>query len=329
MQYREIGKSGIEASALGLGTWAIGGGPWWGESDDAESIQTIQRAIDEGITLIDTAPGYGFGRSEEVVGKAIRGRRDKVVLSTKCGLWWGDEKGSFKFELDGTRVNVSLHPETIQKELEDSLSRLQTDYIDLYHTHWPSVEPDKTPIAETVACLLEMKAQGKIRAIAASNVSMDEAEEYLSLNALDALQMRYSMVDRKLEMDFIPFCLENHVSILAYSPLEQGLLTGKFGMDRTFTETEYRNKLPWFKPANRKRVLEMLEGWKDLLEKYRCSAAQLVIAWTMSQPGCTHVLCGARHIGQVEENAGAAALSLADEDLQRMRRAVEALGDPR
>jgi methylglyoxal reductase len=328
MVYREIGKSGIEASAVALGTWAIGGGPWWGKTDDAESIKAIHAALDEGINLVDTAPGYGFGRSEEVVGKAISDRRDKVILSTKCGLWWGDEKGSFKFELSGIRVNISLHPETIRKELEISLKRLQTDYIDLYHTHWQAIDPDKTPIGETMDCLMDLKKEGKIRAIAVSNVTLDDIKAYMQTGTLDAVQMRYSILDRKLEGEMLPFCRENDISVLAYSPLEQGLLTGKIGMDRKFSEGEYRNNLPWLKLENRKKVLDMLESWSDLLKKYSCSMAQLVIAWTMNQPGSSHILCGSRHAAQARDNAGAGSIDLSPEDAGRMRKDAEGLGDP-
>jgi aryl-alcohol dehydrogenase-like predicted oxidoreductase len=328
MEYKVMGRSGIAASAMGFGTWAIGGGPWWGVTDDAESIKAIQVSIDAGITLIDTAPAYGFGHSEEVVGKAIAGRRDKVILSTKCGLWWGDDRGSFVFELQGTKVKRSLRPETIRIELEESLKRLGTDYIDLYHTHWQSIEPDKTPIDETMECLLKLKEEGKIRSIGVSNVERSHLEEYLAAGGIDVNQARYSMLDRALEAELLPYCRENTVSIMAYSPLEQGLLTGKIGMSRQFTEVEYRNRLPWFKSGNRKRVLDMLEGWQPLTESYGCTMAQLVIAWTLKQPGITFVLCGARQSQQAAENAMAGTLNIKESDIAIMRLQVEKLGDP-
>lgn len=326
MQYREIGRTKIQASAIGLGTWAIGGGSWWGETDDSESIKTIQAAIDCGVTLIDTAPAYGWGHSEEIVGKAIKGRRDKVVLSTKCGLWWDDNEGTFFFEMEGYRVKRSLKPSIIKKEIEMSLKRLGVEYIDLYHTHWQSVEPDKTPIAETMEALLKLKEQGKIKSIGVSNVNVTELKEYQAVGVLDACQTRYSMLDRVIEKDILPFCRENNISVLAYSPLEQGLLSGKIGMDKQFSETEYRNQIPWFRPNNRQRVLNLLSGWKDLTEKYNCSIAQLVLAWTISQPGITIVLCGARHASQIYENAVAGSLKLDVIDINDMRWDVECLG---
>ena len=328
MQYRTLGKTNISASAVALGTWAIGGGPWWGDSDDNESIKAIQAAIDAGVTLIDTAPAYGFGHSEEVVGKSIKGQRDKVILSTKCGLWWNDDRGSSFFKMDGKHVKRCLLPATIVEEVEISLRRLDTDYIDLYHTHWQSEEPDKYPIDNTMQCLMKLKEEGKIRAIAASNVDLEHIKQYQAAGILDAIQPRYSMLDRGIEKELLPYCHTNGISALAYSPLEQGLLTGKIGMDQTFPESAARNSIPWFLPANRQKVLNMLEDWSDLLSKYNCSLSQLVIAWTMAQEGITFVLCGARKEAHVAENVGAGDFELEVADLSRIRQDVEALGTP-
>ncbi len=314
---------------MGLGAWAIGGGPWWGETDDASSIRTIHQAIDSGITLIDTAPAYGLGHSETIVGNAIQGRRDKVILSTKCGLWWKDDRGSPFFELDGHDIRRSLRPDTIREEVEISLTRLGTDYLDLYFTHWQSVDPDFTPIAETMEALVKLKAQGKIRAIGMSNVDMDQIKAYCNTASIDAIQPRYSMLDRAIETDIAPYCAEHNVSTFAYSPLEQGLLTGKIGMDQTYPEGQYRNEIPWFKPVNRQRVLDMLAGWQALTETYNCTLAQLAIAWTLSQPNITFALCGARKPEQINDNAGAGSLKIGAEDLRRMRKDVEALGEPK
>ncbi|MBT7067096.1 MAG: aldo/keto reductase [Verrucomicrobia bacterium] len=328
MKRRVIGQSGIEASAVAFGAWAIGGGPWWGETDDDLSIRAIQTALDEGIDFIDTAPVYGFGRSEEIVGRALKGRRDKAIVATKCGLWWADQRGSEHFSLDGKTVNRCLKPETIRIELESSLRRLDTDYIDLYQTHWQSVEPDFTPIAETMACLLDLKREGKIRAIGVSNVDPKQIEAYCAVGPVDSVQPRYSMLDRHIEKDLLPSCAKHNLATLAYSPLEQGLLTGKIGMDQVFDEGAFRNMLPWYKPANRKRVLELLAGWSDLTADHSCTLAQLVIAWTIAQPGITFALCGARKPANVVDNAGAGSLELAVADIERIRRDVEALGDP-
>jgi len=328
MQKRKIGNSGIEASVVGLGTWAIGGGTWWGESDDRQSIAAIQAALDAGINLIDTAPVYGWGRSEEVVGRALKGRRQQAVIATKCGLWWHDNRGPLFFELEGYSVRRLLRPETIRKEIEDSLRRLGTDYIDLYQTHWQSTEPELDPIAETMECLLQLKAEGKILAIGASNVDIAQIREYQETGVLDAIQPRYSMLDRGIEAELLPYCRTQGISTLVYSPLEQGLLTGAIGMDRIFSPEEYRNSIPWFQPANRGRVLELLAGWQDLTKKYECSLAQLVIAWTVAQPGITFALCGARKPEHSRQNARGGEIALEPGDLEKLRREVEALGAP-
>jgi methylglyoxal reductase len=328
MQKRNIGSSGIEASVVGLGTWGIGGGPWWGETNDADSVRTIHAAIDSGVNLIDTAPLYGFGHSEKVVGTAIKGRRQDVVLSTKCGLWWDDDQGSFFFEMDGYQVKRCLRPDTIGRELEASLKRLGTDYIDLYHTHWQAIEPDKTPIAETMEYLGKLKEKGIIRSIGVSNVDLAQLDEYLAAGIIDANQAPYSMLNRAIEPEIAPFCAENNISILAYMPLEQGLLTGKIGMDKQFGNDEWRNQIPWYLPVNRKRVLDMLDGWRDMASSYGCTMSQLVIAWTVQQKGISFALCGARHPEQIIENAKTGSLMLKKDDLLKIRQDVESLGEP-
>lgn len=328
MNYRPLGHTSIQVSTIAFGTWSAGGGPWWGETDENEAIRAIQVSLDAGVNLIDTAPMYGFGRAEELIGRAIRGRRDQVVIATKCGLWWQDARGSLWFEHQGRPIYRSLRPDTIRLELEQSLQRLGVDYIDLYQTHWPSVPPDFTPIAETMACLMELRDQGKIRAIGVSNVTPTQIEEYLAVGPVAACQPRYSMLDRRIERDLLPFCIEHHIATLVYSPLEQGLLTGRIGMDRSCSPGEYRNMIPWFRPANRRRVLDLLESWRDLCETHRCTVGQLVLAWTIAQPGVTSALVGARKVAHAEENAAAGDVSLSREELARMRRDVERLGEP-
>ena len=332
MKYRPLGKSGLEASVIGLGTWVTGGGTVWGKDvDDSESIRAIQASIDAGINLIDTAPAYGFGRSERIVGKAIQGRRDQVIIATKCGLWTKDKRGSFFCEFDGRDMYRSLRPDTIREEVEMSLERLGVDTIDLYQVHWPAVEPEKTPIQETMSCLIELKDAGKIRAIGVSNVSLDELKEYETHGVVDTNQPRYSLLFRDIEETILPFCIENKISTLAYMPIEQGLLTGKVGMDRTFGEKEWRSNLdwnPWFKLENRKRILDMLASWSDLTDKYNCTLAQLILAWTVAQPGVTHALCGARTEEQALDNAKAGAIDLDPTDIARIRENALALGEP-
>ena len=325
MTYRKLGSSDLKVSAVALGTWAVGGGPWWGDSDDQESIRAIQAAIDAGVTLIDTAPVYGFGHSETIVGRAIQGRRDKVVLATKCGLWWDDATGALHFEQGGYTVRRCLEPRTIRIEVEKSLQRLGTDRIDLLQTHAQATEPFKTPIADTMACLMELRKQGKIREIGVSNCTPEQMDEYRAAGVLASNQPRYSILDRAIESGLLPYCRKHDIAILAYSPLEQGLLTGKIGMGTAFDAEAFRNKLPWFAPEKRQRVLKMLAGWHPLTEKYACTLSQLVIAWTIAQPGLTVALCGARKVANAIENAGAGAIALAPEDVALMRRHAEAI----
>jgi methylglyoxal reductase len=331
MQYRALGNSGIDASAIVLGAWAIGGGSVWGnETVDQNSIDTIRAAVDAGINIIDTAPAYGFGHSEEVVGQAIQGIRDKVLIATKCGLWWEDGRGAFHCPYDGKELRVCLEPETIRIEVENSLRRLNVDVIDLYQVHFASLPGYENPVADTMACLVDLKDQGKIRSIGVSNVSMEQFPEYLAGGPIATNQPRYSIINRQIEDDILPFTRENNIATLAYMPLEQGLLTGKVTMETVYKEGDFRNHEMnfWFKPVNRQKVLDMLAGWSNLTEKYDCTLAQLTIAWTIAQPGLTHAICGARKVEQIVDTARAADLELAEEDIARMRSEAESIGEP-
>lgn len=188
MRYKEIGQSGIQASVVTFGAFGIGGGFQFPDTNDTESIRAIHAALDLGINIIDTAPVYGFGHSEEIVGQAIKGRRDNVIISTKCGLWWGDEEGSYRFTWDGHRVKRNLSPRTIRMEVEQSLKRLGTDYIDIYYTHNPAMEPFLTPIEETIEVLMQLKQEGKIRAIGASNCEPHHVQSYIDYGEISIVQ---------------------------------------------------------------------------------------------------------------------------------------------
>jgi methylglyoxal reductase len=332
MKFLPLGDSGLSSSVIGFGAWAIGGGAVWGDdSDDAESIRTIQAALDAGINLLDTAPAYGWGHSERLIARAIEGRRDEVLLATKCGLWWDDDRGSFFTEFNGKDLHRSLRPDTIAIEVERSLKDLGTDRIDLYQVHWPAVEPDKTPVEETMAALLKLRDEGKIRAIGACNLSATEIDDYLSCGGLATHQFRYSMLARGAEKDVLPRCRERGLATLTYMSLEQGLLTGRIGMDHRFKQGEFRTNadwLPWLLPANRRRILDLLESWRPLCDDYGCTLAQLVLAWTLAQPGVTHVLAGARKLHHIRETAAAADLGISATDLGRLTQDLDALGDP-
>jgi len=315
---REIGSSGIRASAVGLGTWAIGG--WmWGGTDEAKSIAAIQASIDDGISLIDTAPAYGQGLSEEIVGKAIAGRRDKVVLSTKCGLVWHTRQGNHFFDYDGRPVHRHLGADSIAYEVEQSLVRLGTDRIDHYVTHW---QDPTTPIEETVAALEKLRQQGKIRSIGASNLSPDDLSAYLATGKLDAIQEEFNMVKRDIEDTLVPACIDNNVSVLSYSSLALGLLSGKIGPDRLFEGDDLRKDNPRFSTANRRKVARLMESIAPLAEARGATLAQIVVAWTLQQPGITFSLCGARNAEQASENAAAARIRLSPEELQTISEAA-------
>jgi methylglyoxal reductase len=327
MHTRPLGKSGIEASVVGFGAWAIGG--WlWGGSSEAEAIRAIHTALDAGVTLIDTAPVYGFGASEEIVGKALAGRRDQAVIATKCGMVVNTMKGEDKFRTTAAglseygHIDVRLynHPDSIREEIDRSLGLLRTDHVDLYQTHW---QESTTPIEDTMGVLLELKQAGKIRAIGVSNATVDQLKQYASLGQLDSDQERYSMLDRQLEKEQLPYCLEHHMAVLAYSPMAMGLLTGKMGPEREFGAGDVRGMQPRFSKDNRQRVADMLKAMEPVAERHGLSVGQLVIAWTASQPGLTHVLCGARNPQQAEENAAAGRVELSDEDVREINRVLD------
>ncbi|MGB3245197.1 MAG: aldo/keto reductase [Sulfitobacter sp.] len=311
MLTRPIGASGIEASVIGLGTWAIGG--WmWGGTDEAKSIDAIRCSVDEGVTLIDTAPAYGQGRAEEIVGKALKGCRDKVILATKCGLVWHTQKGNHFFDVDGQPVHRYLGKDGIIHEVEQSLKRLGTDYIDHYITHW---QDPTTPIAETMEALEALKTQGKIRSIGASNTSVEDINAYVAAGQLDAIQEEYSMVKRDIEQTLLPVAVSNKVSALSYSSLALGLLSGKMTPDRTFEGDDQRKDNPRFSSENRKKVKALMDEILPVAESHNATLAQIIIAWTLQQPGITFSLCGARNPEQARENAQAGRLRLTPDDI--------------
>ena len=318
---RQIGRSGISASAVGLGTWAIGG--WkWGGTDEQMSTRAIEASIDAGVSLIDTAPAYGLGRSEEIVGKAIRGKRDKVVIATKCGLNWHSGKGNHFFDQDGKAVNRYLGADGIAHEIEQSLRRLGTDHIDLYITHW---QDPTTPIVETMAALERLQTAGKIRAIGASNLSSGDLDQYVGSGQLDAIQERYSMIDREIEGSLLPIARRNKIATLSYSSLGLGLLTGAIDPERKFAGDDQRKDNPRFSKANRQKVALLKEAITPIAAQHDATMAQIAIAWTLAQPGITFALCGARNPEQAIDNARAGTIALAASEVAAIDLAVATL----
>lgn len=319
MLKRQLGQSGIEASVVAFGAWAIGG--WkWGGSDDNAAVRAIHASIDRGIDFVDTAPIYGFGHSEEVVGRAISDRRSKVVLATKCGLRWEGTNGEYFFshemETDSGIKPIDIYkyqnPDSIRREVEDSLLRLKTDYIDLYQTHW---QDSTTPIEGTMEMLVKLKEEGKIRAIGVSNATPDQMRIYRSVGPIDSDQEKFSMLDQEHAAAQRDFVADEGIAFLAYSPLGQGLLTGKIGPEREFSPGDQRIDNPRFSVENRNRVLAMLKEFTPVTEKHGITPAQLALAWSFHQRGCSHVLAGARDEKQVTENATAGEVTLDAEDL--------------
>ncbi|MEG6507597.1 aldo/keto reductase [Methyloligella sp. 2.7D] len=294
MEQIEIGKSGVTASRVGLGTWAIGG--WmWGGTEEADAIATIQEAVHDGVSLIDTAPVYGFGQSEEIVGKAIaQGKlRDRVAIATKVGLNWKDGK-----------VFRDSSPARIRQEIEDSLRRLQTDVIDLYQVHWPDIH---VPFEETAETLEALRKEGKIRAIGVSNYSPEQMDAFRKGARLDAVQPPYNLFEREIEADVLPYAQKTGLTSLCYGALCRGLLSGKMSADRKFEGDDLRKNDPKFQADTLPDYLAAVDALQALAEeRYGKSVLALAVRWILDQ-GRTIALWGARHPGQlapIKEIAG-------------------------
>ena len=320
MEMRPIGRSCIQASALALGCWAIGGGEWWGDNDDRMSVETIHRALELGINWVDTARVYGFGHSEEVVGRALKEiPRDRIIISTKCGIQWYDKNGEPHFTKEGHEVRRDLSPKAIRRDLELSLKTMGTDYVDVYYTHWQCRTYGLVPVAETMGELMRMKEEGKIRAIGASNVDLRILKDYTEAGQLDVIQEKLSILDRRPEAELLPFCEANGITLQTYSPIEQGLLAGKAPDDYVPAKGEVREGKAWWRPGNIRIANEMLAGWKDLTEKYGCSLANLCVKWNSMLSPSVNVLCGARKLSQIEDTARSLDIPLSREDFLRMK----------
>ena len=299
MELRELGKSGIKISPIIMGTWQAGKDMWVG-IDDTETVRAIRSAFDAGITTFDTAEAYGKGHSERILAKSLSGNRDQVIYATKV------------FANHLTRGQVS-------QACERSLKNLNTDRIDLYQIHWPSGSFGSkiVPIEETMDALNELKAQGKIRAIGVSNFSRMQLDEAAQYGKIVSLQPPYSLLWRHVENDAMPYCIDNNVTILAYSPMAQGILTGKFGSDHDFAKGDHRTKNRLFQPEIYQRVLTALDQLRLIAEEYSCTLGQLALAWIIAQPQ-TCAIAGARNDKQAIENSAAASITLTKDVLSKM-----------
>jgi len=318
MEYRKLGKTDLKLSAITYGAFAIGGS-MWGGNEKQDSIKAIHASLDHGVTSLDTAPFYGFGLSEELIGEAIKGRdRSKIQLLTKFGLVWdgsNKEKGEFFFDAgsDGKSIPVYKYAskQNIIKEVEESLQRLGTDYIDLLQIHWADAT---TPISETMEAMDELIKQGKILAAGVCNYDLAQLQEAEQTLSLASNQLSYSMLNRDIEQDIVPYTIDHNIGLIAYSPLERGLLTGKYFKDATLKNDDHRNG--YFGQFNAEKVKSFLNSIEPLAKEKNATLAQLVLRWTTLQPGITLVLAGSRNAEQAVSNAQAMNIKLNTEELQ-------------
>ena len=307
MKYRKLGTTDLDVSIVGLGTWAMGD-DYWGPVDDTESIRAVREAVDKGINLIDTAPAYGGGHSEEILGKAVEGRRSEVILATKVG--------TIRLP-DGYRRDLS--PAIIVKQLEDSLRYLKTDVIDLYQIHWP--DPD-TPIEESLEALDKLRRQGKFRYLGVSNFEIPLLEKALELTDIVSHQPRYSLLQRDIEEDLLPFCKRHNLGTLGYGSLAGGILTGKFEEIPELSEGDNRKHFyPFFQEPEWSRVQKLVDVLRDIGRERNKPTAQVAINWANRDAGVTCALVGAKRPDQAGANAASAEWDLTEEEIRRIEEA--------
>ncbi|MDA6069913.1 aldo/keto reductase [Flavobacterium sp. AC] len=327
MEYRKLGNTELELSTITYGAFAIGGN-MWGGNEKKDSIDSIHASIDHGVTTIDTAPFYGFGLSEEMIGEALKTKdRSKVQLLTKFGLVWdgsNNGKGEFFFDADDNGKQIPVYKyaskSSIIKEVENSLRRLQTDYIDLLQIHWPDAT---TPIHETMETLETLIQQGKIRAAGVSNYSLSQLQEAQKTIRLASNQVPYSMLNRGIESDLVPYTTTENIGIIAYSPMERGLLTGKYFTDSKLKDNDHRNG--YFGQFDLQKVKTLVEELSSLANAKHISISQLVLRWTTLQKGITIVLAGARNAEQAISNAKTMDFDLSISELDFINQAISKL----
>lgn len=307
MQRKRLGDSDLEISPIGFGAWAAGGGGWafgLGPQDDAESIAAIHRALELGINWIDTAPLYGLGHSEQVVARAIKDVACKPYVFTKCGMPW--EKGG--------RIIHSLKRSSIRSECEQSLRRLGVEVIDLYQIHWNKPAED---VREALETLDELRAEGKIRHVGISNFTRPEIELARQITSPVSLQPPYSLIDREIENDILPFCQKNNIGVIVYSPMESGLLSGTMTRERIdgLPPDDLRKKKPEFQEPLLTRNLQLVERMKRVAIRHDRSVAEIAVAWTLHNPAVTGAIVGMRRPSQAENIVGAAEIQLDDQDV--------------
>jgi aryl-alcohol dehydrogenase-like predicted oxidoreductase len=315
-----LGSSGIEITRVGFGAWAVGGGGsrfGWGSQEDDESVAAIRAAVERGVNWVDTAPFYGLGHSEEVVGRALRElSADRPYVFTKCGLVWDEQ---------GDPHNV-MAPDSVRRECEDSLRRLGVEAIDLYQVHWPPT--DGTDLETYWAVLADLKAEGKVRAIGLSNHDVKQLAEAEDVAHVDSLQPPFSLISRDAAADVIPWCADNGTGVIVYSPMHSGLLTGAMTLERiaALPEDDWRKTNPDFTGEDARRNLGLADGLRPVAERHGVSVAAVAVAWTLAWPGVTGAIVGGRNAAQVEGWLPAAGLTLTGQDLDDIAAAVTSTG---
>ncbi|MEH2147737.1 MAG: aldo/keto reductase [Nostoc sp.] len=310
MQTKQLGNSELHITPIGFGAWAIGGGGWafgWGEQDDQESITAINGALDLGVNWIDTAAVYGLGHSEEVVAKALKGRSNRPYIFTKCSLIW-DEKG---------KIGNSLKADSVRGEVEASLRRLEIETIDLYQIHWPKPDSD---IEEGWTTLAKLKDEGKVRYIGVSNFNVEQLKRIQEIAPVTSLQPPYSLVKRDVDKEILPFCKENNIGVIVYSPMQSGLLTGKMTPERVanFPDDDWRKKSDEFQEPRLSRNLKLVEVLQRIGQQYDRSPGEVAIAWTLNNPAVTAAIVGGRNSKQVEGIIGAGEFRLNQQELDEI-----------
>jgi len=314
MNYRSLGKSDLEPSVLALGTWAFGNDRWWGNQSDKHSQEVLELAIESGVNLIDTAPVYGRGHSERVIGAFLknRGLREKVILATKLGLSW-----------EGRNIFHNLTTQRMLEELDESRKRLDTDYFDLYQVHWPDPE---TPIAKTAETMHQFYQKKIIKAVGLSNYSVEQMQEFMKYCPLHCLQPQYSMFFRDIETEVLPFCREREISVITYAPLYSGILSGKFFLEGVQVPLDLNRKIKdkEFKEPRISINTQALQGLKEIASSYQKTLSQLAINWNFSQNGVTSAISGMRSRNQFEDNIGSCGWEMSGEDMARITKILDA-----
>ncbi len=316
MKIRQLGSTDLMLSEVGIGTWAIGGPNWafgWGPQNDAEAIAAIRRSMELEVNWIDTAAVYGLGYSEELVAKAVKGHRKEVIIATKCSLVW-DEAGN---------ISSSLTAESVKRECEMSLKRLNTDFIDLYQIHWPN---DEAHIEDAWEMIQRLREEGKIRYGGVSNFQVSHLKKVMTPHVTASLQPPYSMLRRDLETNQMDYCRERRIGIIPYSPMQSGLLTGKFNVDNV-AANDWRLRSDEFKEPNLSINLEFVEGLKKIAANYDKSVAQLSIAWVLRLEEISSAIVGARRPSQIEETVAASGLEISEEDLDAIETLLKKRAD--